>query len=174
MPPKEDQRLTFVQVDFQRQLQGDLQRHVVQFQGRVQVLYGPVLSWNETLQTDGVLGPDEVLLTCDQLTLAEGLPLPNSKRSVNLLAQGNTYVEGQDFTARGDRISYEQVKDLLVLEGTARDDAVLSHQARVGAPRTEHAARKILYWPQTQRVEVDDARYLDLSNLGGYHWGGRK
>ena len=165
--PAADQRLTFVQVEFQRQMQGDLQRRVVQFRDRVQVLYGPVLSWNETLQVDARLRADDVLLTCDQLSLAEGPALPDGKRSVSLQTEGNTYVEGQSFTARGERVSYEQSKDLLVLEGTARADAVLSHQMGLGGRRTEHAVRKILFWPQTQRVEVDDARYLDLSNFGG-------
>ncbi len=167
MPPGEpDGRLTYVQIDFQRQLQGDLRQHVVAFQDRVQVLYGPVSSWNETLQAHSVLGPDQVLLTCDQLTLAEGI-VAAEREAIDRDVSSRKYLYRRTGVHRaGERVSYEQAKDLLVLEGTARVDAVLSHQSRVGAPRSEHAARKILYWPRTQRVEVDDARYLDLSNLG--------
>ncbi len=130
------------------------------------MIYGPVLSWNETLSTDAPLRNNDVLLSCDQLTVAQGTLPTAGQPMLDLLAQGNTYVEGQTFTARGDRVSYAQSKELLVLEGTGRTDAVLSHQTRIGAPRSETAARKILYWTRTGRVEIDDARYLDLSNLG--------
>jgi hypothetical protein len=164
--PSETDAKTFLQVDYQREITGNLHRKVVDFLDRVQVIYGPVLSWNETLSTDRALRKNDVLLSCDRLTVAQATLPAAGNPLLDLLAQGNTYVEGQTFTARGDRVSYAQSKELLVLEGTGRSDAVLSHQTRVGAPRSETAARKILYWVRTGRVEVDDARYLDLSNLG--------
>jgi lipopolysaccharide export system protein LptA len=164
--PSSDGRITFLQVDFQRQLEGNVIRRVATLKGQVQVIYGPVLSWNESINPDTALGEDDVLLSCNELTFAQGARLSTGRQSVNMEAQGNTYVEGRTFTARGQRISFEQAKDLLVLEGTARSDAVLSHQSRIGAPRSETAARKILYWTTTGRVEVDAGRYVDLSNLG--------
>jgi lipopolysaccharide export system protein LptA len=156
---------TFMQVDYQREITGNFYRKVVDFSDRVKVIYGPVLSWNESLSADSPLRTNDVLLSCDRLTVAQGVLARGGQPMLDLLAQGNTYVEGQTFTARGDRVSYEQSKELLVLEGTGRADAALSHQQRVGAPRSETAARKILYWTRTGRVEIDDARYLDLSNL---------
>jgi lipopolysaccharide export system protein LptA len=159
-------RLTYLQVDYQRQISGNLHRRIIEFENRVQVIYGPVTSWNESIRPDAPLGKNDVLLSCDRLTLAEGVMSTATQRSIDLIAQGNAYVEGQAFTARGERLSYDQSKDQLVLEGTGHTDAVLSHQARVGAPRSETVARKILYWPKSQRVDFDDARYLDLSNLG--------
>ncbi len=157
---------TFLQVDYQGRIEGNLNERIVHFQDHVHVVYGPVMSWNETLQPQGALRKNDVLLSCQRLTLAQGQPGSDGRATFDLQAQGNTYVEGQTFTARGERVSYEQAKDLLVLEGTERTDAVLSHQARVGAARSEQVARKILYWPGTGRVDVDDARYLDLGNLG--------
>jgi hypothetical protein len=161
---------TFLQVDYQREITGNVYRNIVEFWDRVQVVYGPVLSWNETLTAQGPLRKNDVLLSCDRLTVAQSTlasPAASSdRRMLDLLAQGNTYVEGQTFTARGERVSYTQSKQLLVLEGTGRTDAVLSHQTRVGAPRSETAARKILYWIRTGRGEIADARSLDLSNLG--------
>ncbi len=164
--PSANGGITFVQVDFQRQLDGNVLRRVATLRGQVQVIYGPVMSWNESINPDTALGEDDVLLSCSELTFAQGAPLPDGRHSINMEAQGNTYVEGKTFTARGQRISFEQAKDLLVLEGTARSDAVLSHQSRIGAPRSETAARKILYWTTTGRVDVDSGRYVDLSNLG--------
>jgi hypothetical protein len=34
-----------------------------------------------------------------------------------------------------------------------------------GGKRSEFAARKIWYWHESEHVEVDDWRYLDLSEL---------
>jgi hypothetical protein len=160
--------LTFLQIDFQRQIDGNLHRRVVDFEDRVQVIYGPVQSWNEALRADAPLRKNDVLLTCDQMTVAQGTVVGagSASNSFDLVARGNAYVEGQAFTARAERISYEQAKDQLILEGTGHTDAVLSHQERIGAPRSEIAARKILFWRKSQRVKVEDARMLDLSNLG--------
>jgi hypothetical protein len=168
--PSASDTKTFLQVDYQREITGNLYRNIVEFWDRVQVIYGPVLSWNETITAQGSLRSNDVLLSCDRLTVSQasiGPPsAPSDRRLLDLLAQGNTYVEGQTFTARGDRVSYTQAKELLVLEGTGRTDAVLSHQTRVGAPRSETAARRILYWVRTGRAEIADGRMLDLSNLG--------
>jgi hypothetical protein len=157
---------TFLQVDYQREISGNLYRKIVEFADRVKVIYGPVLSWNESLSADSPLRANDVLLSCDRLTVAQTALVTGGPPMMDLIAQGNTYVEGQTFTARGERVSYQQSKELLVLEGTGRSNAVLSHQPRVGAPRSDTTARKILYWIRTGRAELDDAQYLDLSNLG--------
>ena len=111
-------------------------------------------------------GERDVLMSGDRLAFAEGPTNELGQRSVNVSAYDNIYVEGKTFTARGQRLSYEQAKKLLVLEGTARSDAVLSHQARVGLPRTETVARKIKFWTDTQRVEIQGGSSADISNLG--------
>ena len=48
----EDGKITFVQVDFQRQFVGNVQRRGAEFQGQVKVIYGPVMSWNEMINPD--------------------------------------------------------------------------------------------------------------------------
>jgi hypothetical protein len=59
------------------------------------------------------------------------------------------------------------MKDLLVFEGDGRTDAQLFRQDRVGGPTSSASAGKILYWRQHNRVEVQDARYLDFDQIGG-------
>ena len=88
-------------------------------------------------------------------------------RSVELSAGGNVLVEGDSFTARSARLSFSEVKDLLVFEGDGRSDAQLFRQDRVGGPTSSASAGKILYWRKYNRVEVKDARYLDLDQIGG-------
>jgi hypothetical protein len=70
-------------------------------------------------------------------------------------------VEGKTFTARGHRVTYSEAKDLLVLEGDGRTDAQLFQQARPGASTSQTAARKIMFWPKTRRVQIDDIRFID-------------
>lgn len=161
---------TFLRVEFQREATGNLYRRVVEFKNRVQVLYGPVGSFNEFIKPNGPLRKDDLFMTCDQLAVIQRVRASNQrsgeKNQFDLVAQGNTVVEGQSFTAQGDQISYEQAKGQMILEGTGSTDAMLSHQARVGSPSSKTVARKILFWPATKSVQVEDARYLDLSNLG--------
>ena len=54
---------------------------------------------------------------------------------------------------------------LSVLEGDGRTDAQLFRQQRPGGPTSDAAAQKIMYWPSTNRVAIDDWRYLDLSDF---------
>ena len=87
----------------------------------------------------------------------------NQRASVELEATGNVTIEGHDFTAWASRTTYAEAKDLLVLEGTGRNDAVLTRNNPRGGSMARSAARKILYWPGTERLEVDDGRFLDLT-----------
>jgi lipopolysaccharide export system protein LptA len=109
-----------------------------------------------------------VLLNTDRLKVVEMPTQRNGRNTMELEAIGNTLVEGQTFTARADRMAYTQAKELLVLEGTAKTDAQLWRQAHVGAPASHAAARKIMYWKDTNRVEVNDARFF------GGQFGGEK
>ena len=139
------------------------------FHRQVHATYGRVADWRQKVDADSRegLGENGVLLTCDRLSMAEiGTPV-NGRRPFELQAIGNTLVEGRTFTARANRISYVQAKDLLVLEGDGQNDAQLWRQAHVGGSASHAAARKILYWRGTNSVEVDDARFLDLTDMGG-------
>jgi len=74
-------------------------------------------------------------------------------------------VEGESFTARSARLTWSEAKDLLVFEGDGRSDAQLYRQAKVGAATSSASAGKILYWRAINRVDVDDARFLDMDQL---------
>jgi hypothetical protein len=52
-----------------------------------------------------------------------------------------------------------------VFEGDGRSDAQLYRQERVGAPTSSASAGKIFYWRGLNRVDIQDARYLDLDQI---------
>ncbi|MBS0209404.1 MAG: hypothetical protein JSS27_10645 [Planctomycetes bacterium] len=161
--------IVFLHVRFQRGLSGNLQRHQIQFDNQVRAVYGPIPTWETRLDIDRpeTWGPRGVGLSSDKLNLVEAPSLVRGKSNLELEAIGNTLVEGTGFTARANRLTYSQGKDMLVLEGDGRTPARLYRQMRVGAPPVEAAARKIQYWPGTGRSDVSDVQILDLTEIPG-------
>ncbi|MCA9264138.1 MAG: hypothetical protein KDA60_09840 [Planctomycetales bacterium] len=162
--------LTYVQVDFQRGLEGNVQQRELNFYDRVRAIYGPVQDWNQRLAIDGPteFASDTVRMQCQQLTIAEVATGAGAaaNRSFELVALGDTSIDGGAFTAEAHRISYAQAKDLLVIEGDTRTAAVLSRQSRPGGPRTDGAAGKILFHPKSGEVRAEDIRWGDFIGLG--------
>jgi hypothetical protein len=162
--------LTYLGVDFQRSLRGNLHRRTLEFQQRVEAIWGPVDGWEATLDPHAAGGPppNAVVVSSDALGIGQ---LPASavaaRPSLELAAGGNVLVEGESFTARSARLTWSEAKDLLVFEGDGRSDARLFRQLRPGTPPSSASAGKILYWRAQERVEVEDARFLDLDQLRG-------
>ena len=160
--------LTYLGVDFQRGMRGNINRRVMEFHQRVEAIWGPVAKWGDTLDPHAASGlpPRVVTISSDVLGVGQAPPAPGQKRSsIEMAAGGNVLVEGESFTARSARLTWSEAKDLLVFEGDGRSDAQLYRQAKVGAATSSASAGKILYWRAINRVDVDDARYLDLDQL---------
>jgi len=139
------------------------------FQDQVRTAYAPVDCFSAVLPVDnpGALGERGVLIRSDWLKVNEA-PLPGSDSgSMELMAGGNATAEGDTFFSRAARMSYAQAKDLLILEGDGRTLAEVFHQPQVGGQTSKHAARKILYWPGTGRLEIEDARSFEFNEAPG-------
>jgi hypothetical protein len=162
--------LTYLGVDFQRGLRGNIQRRSLEFHQRVEAIWGPVATWDDALDPHAPGGPpaSAVVVSCDALGVGQSMAAAAAGRpALELAAGGNVLVEGQSFTARSARLTWSEAKDLLVFEGDGRSDARLFRQLRPGAQPSSASAGKILYWRALERVEVEDARYLDLDQLRG-------
>lgn len=160
--------LNYMHVDFQTAIAGNLVKREVQFLDRVTAVYGPVTGWDQQLSPDRLedLPEQAMLMNCDRLTVTEMGQNHLAQKVHEMEAAGNARVEGKTFTATAERMTYTQAKDLIVLEGDGRSDAELWRQSRVGGPTEHAAARKILFWQRENRAQVDDARFLDLSQFG--------
>ncbi|MFM8735067.1 MAG: hypothetical protein ACKOC8_07740 [Pirellulales bacterium] len=162
--------LTYLGVDFQRGLRGNVHRRSMEFHQRVEAIWGPVARRGDTLDSHAAGGLPEGAITigCDVLAVGQSPPLPGHQRSsIEIGAGGNVLVEGESFTARSARLTWSEAKDLLVFEGDGRSDAQLYRQLKAGAQPSSASAGKILYWRALNRVDVEDARYLDLDQLRG-------
>jgi lipopolysaccharide export system protein LptA len=160
-------QLVFLNVRFQGAILGNMRRREMAFHEQVKTVYGPVATWEGTLDADNPdgLGAEGFLLTCDRLAVTQ-MPVPTGEGyAVELEATGNTLVENRTFTARAARMTYTKAKNLLILEGDGRIDAELSGQKYVGGPVSHAAARKILYGTETKRLSVDGVRWLELNEF---------
>lgn len=161
-------RLSFLGVEFQQTFTGNLHQRELAFVGEVRAVYGYVSRWDETLSAEHpeLLGEHGFTLQCERLAAAEMGRLPTGDLAYDLEASGGTIIEGANFTAHAHRMTYSQAKDLLLFEGTGRDDAKLVRRAPNGSQLGETQARKIYYWRSRNRVRVEDIRGFDLNDLG--------
>jgi hypothetical protein len=168
--PRQADELTYLGVDFQRGMRGNLNRRVMEFHQRVEAIHGPVADWAATLDPHaaGGLPAGVVRIASDILSVGQAAAAPGADRSTfELGAGGNVLVEGESFTARSARLTWSQAKDLLVFEGDGRADAQLFRQLKPGAQPDSMASEKILFWIRQNRADVEGVRYLDIDRLPG-------
>jgi len=171
-------RLKCLRVWFPKSIAGNLSiagnpsRRYVVFEDRVEAARASVNDWNALLETANPdrLGPDGMALKCDRLTVTQQLDPLGRRRTIGMEALGNAVVEGAAdaaspnarYTARGHRISYDQGKELLILEGDGRNKAELWREMQIGAERLYTAALKISYWLKTKQVNVDGVQSMQI------------
>ncbi|MBN2022198.1 MAG: hypothetical protein JW809_05345 [Pirellulales bacterium] len=163
-PPDE---ITYLHVVFQGSITGDVHRHEVTFHDRVRAVFGPVPTWQSTLPDDDpdALGDRGAQLGCEHLTVVE-MPSPTGGESAaELSAAGNARIEGRQFTAWGNQVTYDQRKGLLILKGDGPNDATLSYQTRVGGPETSVSGQEFYYWPATQRVSGSGLHSFEMDQF---------
>jgi hypothetical protein len=170
--PRRPDELTYLGVDFQRGMRGNLNRRVMEFHQRVEAIHGPVADWADTLDPHaaGPLAAGVVRIASDVLSVGQAAAAAAAgqpRSTIELAATGNVLVEGEAFTARSARLTWSEAKELLVFEGDGRADAQLFRQLKAGAQPDSMASEKILYWIRQNRVDVEGVRYLDLDRLPG-------
>ena len=157
--------IQYLHVHFRRRMAGNQLRREMTFFNEVKVVRGPVADWNESIDEDrpDLWKKNTVMIQSDRLQVTGARDEATQRDLYDLVADGNVLVEGTSFTSRSPRLTYAQAKDMLVIEGDARTDAVLYHRKRGGDP-SQTSAKRFTVWPSTDRVQVDGAGYLELSN----------
>lgn len=169
MLPVSKSGLNFIRVDFAHTLAGNLHHRQLEFLQGTKTLYGPVDSWEDSLDkyADRDLPANAVVMTCDRLAVAQMDP-ENSTDQIEIEATGNARVEGSAFSATGGRISYAHAKDQIVLEGYGRTAATLAFQKQPGSPPSNVSAMKIMYWPSTKQFELDNLEKSNFFDVGQF------
>ncbi len=167
-PPNQ---LFCLHVQFQKSLTGNLGDTTnfahgwLRFSDAVWTTYGPVDKWDASLTTHdpSELGPDGIVAKCDRLTIARTPSAVDRHPSFELEALGNTKVYGIDFTAVGHRITYDQDKDKVILEGDGRNNAELWREQPSGRDHT--AAQQFSYSRKTKKVGGAGVQSLEFGPL---------
>lgn len=180
-PTASGAKLHYLRVDFQHGLTGNIILREMMFQGRVRTIYGPVDAWEQELDPNlpDLLPPETLTLTSEELRINEN-PLWASRRPqeikaasgspigpVQLMAGGNVRIEGESpkrgsFAAVAERASYDQEKELFILEGAGRVLASIRHRDPASGQDVTTDARKILYNRTTGMPEFDGVRSTEF------------
>ena len=123
--------ISFVQVNFDGELNVNQERSEMILDRNIRTVYSPVRDWGTTFNPDDpqrrVAGA--VYLTCEKLQLAQWTPRASTKKSNEMIATGNAHILSDEFEATANRVSYSQATDLLVIVGSARNNATLKTDA---------------------------------------------
>ncbi|MEX2137735.1 MAG: hypothetical protein WD894_00625 [Pirellulales bacterium] len=159
--------LVYVRVDYQGKITGNVQRKELVFHDDIRGVYGPITRWGEKLDVNATqIGKQEIRFRSDELHVRQVAGVQPDTTAVELEAVGNTDVDGQAFSARAHRLTYVQGKEQLIFEGNGRSAAELDHQPLTGGSRNHARAGKLEYWLETGQVNVRDAQFFDLGQMG--------
>lgn len=157
-------KINYLNVTFQRQLVGNHPRKEMTFINQVRTLYGPVADWATSVDRNRpeTWTPETVSIDCEKMQVFARTDVAAATETFDLIAEGNTRVEGTTFHSIAPRLTYAQAKDLLVIEGDGRTDAMLYHQKVKGGETSATSAKRFMVWPTTNRVQIDGATSLEL------------
>jgi hypothetical protein len=177
--PQPTAPLMATHVRFQGSITGNIDsaNQRILFNDRVRVLLAPTDDWSAMLNPDKTepLGPNEFMLKCDNLAIRNAINPATKANAAEFDAWGNNSVvygvrstpreKDVMYTARATRISYNTVKDQLILEGDGRSDVHLYRQLQLGAPPDDTAMKRIIFNKKTNMV-FDGVQSLQLNALG--------
>jgi lipopolysaccharide export system protein LptA len=173
-PPRpQNPQLNFLRVDFLRGIAGNLKSRDLRFEGQVRAIYGPVDAWEQELLANDAGGLPEGAVTLESESLqinedphahriAAAQPGGAKAGPFELKAQGNVRIEGGtaeqgDFTAIAYTASYNQDKDVFVLQGNAQAPAALHLKSKDGT-NAAPSFGTITYYRKTGRVTASDLK----------------
>ncbi len=163
----------YLKIDFHGPTVGNINQRVQTFQDRVQVVYGPVERYPQTVDPDR-LATDAGLMQCDRLQFTQledknAAPVDGKKKTtwVELFAEGNAIVEGRTFQGRADTITFDERKGKYVLHSKAPHHATIWRQERLGGPRSKMDAQRWEFVPANntlKKLKSDGATGFEVVN----------
>ncbi|MCA9215741.1 MAG: hypothetical protein KDB27_21900 [Planctomycetales bacterium] len=160
-----DELLTFLQIDFQSDVRGNVKKRHLEFHRHVKAIYGPVYDWDQKINPNADPQEDDILMSCDTLIVAQGRARQDGTRPMDMRAIGNTFVEGMLFQAAGDQVAYDQSKDLLTLKGDGVRHAEIRYRDAKGA-KVENSAKEFKFYPGERRAEFNEVPVLEFRTIG--------
>jgi hypothetical protein len=158
--------LMHVEVHFDESVRGNLENHDITFLGNVHTFAGPVQHWRDRLDPDipNGLGKDGVEIFSDQLRAVE-FRENQLAPFIEMIADGNVEVHHAQFSASGDRLSYNDAKDLLILKAVGAGRLATVKSVFKGIP-SQGKGQEIHVWPKRKHVAWENIQRIDFGGFG--------
>ncbi|HEV7283077.1 MAG TPA: hypothetical protein VGN57_22915 [Pirellulaceae bacterium] len=157
--------LQYFYVECERGFEGDYLKRSVAFIDRTVALFAPAPRWEVQYRPqDGAALPEKaVTLHCDRLDLRQA-PVPGTGPSplyyLEALASGNARLDSKERSADAQRISFDESKDLIILEGDGRNDVRLETVSATGSKGVINAG-KVKVWRKDGKLEFENLSGAD-------------
>ena len=159
-PAAKNNALTNTQVKFDDSITGNLHQSDFLFNGNVRVIHGPVADTRQELDADrSPLATGRYRLKAQQVRLTQWQKSSEQRPHVEIVATGQLQIDGELFDALAQRLSFDQSRDTVVLEGDARNHAQLNYQTGPDAPRNPLVAAKITYKLSDNTAEAEGIKH---------------
>jgi lipopolysaccharide export system protein LptA len=146
----------YTRIKFDGEMEGNTNDRVTTFHDRVRVVYGPVAHPTDEIDEDS-LPKDGGWMRCDTLQLTQH---PESKKQpsyIDMVATGNTELDGRSFHALAHTVTYDESKGLYILSGDGKRDAKIWRETTPGGPRSEQPAQRMEFNPAKNELKIDRA-----------------
>ena len=155
--------ITFVRANFSGQMKVEAAKNQMTISDRVRTVHLQTDDWRTNADPDRIppeLQPTATSLTSERLTLARWQPRDAAEPTHEMIADGNVRIFGDTIDLSANRVSYNQVNDMLVVNGTTRTAANIRYQEGTGRARSwqEFSAEKFEYQISSQSVNVSGVR----------------
>lgn len=159
-----NKELYFMELRFHNGLQGNFKLRQGVAQGDIRCILKPVSTFNEKVDTmnDRAVLSDGSILKCNRMEISETVVPGDTKTGLELTTSGSTQIFGDIYTVRSDKAKFNQLKDLVIIEGDGRTDAELHRQEYPGAPTDTWTAQRIEYNLKTKQVTSSGTRSGDF------------
>jgi hypothetical protein len=169
-----DQEMKLTYISFERQMQANSATNVASFWEAVRVLTLPCDDPHRDIEKelDAMLATElpegAMYLRCNQLRVGTyqkpipGAADPKQLRTYQVMdARGQIYVQGREFTAQCDHLTFDEEKDQVIFIGEGDNKAIMSKGMIKGKQPQIFRAKKIIYIRSTGEIKVDHIGSID-------------
>ncbi|HUG17828.1 MAG TPA: hypothetical protein VMM56_02555, partial [Planctomycetaceae bacterium] len=144
----------FSQIEFTGIVEGNLESKITTFRDRVQIIYGPVSKPGELLDPDDL--PEQGAWMTSELLEITLHPKTKTEDSwLSMSAKGNVDLEGFDFFAQADLVSYDESQKTYRMKAFGKRKAKISLQEYAGREPLDTEAQSIEYKPEQSYLKAD-------------------
>jgi hypothetical protein len=160
-PPAKQQEFKMTVVSFAQSMQANSQVHTAKFWGNVRVLNLPWPKHDDPLDVEKTLQrlpPGALYLRCDVLEVLDTPANEQANKPANkeMDGRGNVFVQGDDFYAHALRVTYNQLKQQVILYGSKEAPARMVRRIGQGNKEETIDGLTIIHNRGTGRTTVDN------------------